>query len=102
MLLLLAVSVIPFALARRETGERTQSKNPSGFVCFGCPSNGWHPGPDMPSAAVRTVGILFTDGFYVIGGRSVDGIGNDFTHPFEFNLTPIPGRSSPLHIPTIR
>jgi hypothetical protein len=36
---------------------------------------------------VRTVGVLFTDGFYVIGGRSADGIGNDFIHPFEFNLT---------------
>ena len=53
---------------------------------MGCPSNGWHVGPDMPSTAVRTVGVLFTDGFYVIGGRSADGIGNDFIHPFEFNL----------------
>ena len=26
------------------------------------------------------------DGFYVMGGRSMDGVGNDFTHPFEFNL----------------
>jgi len=64
-----------------------QKENPSGFVCFGCPSNGWHTGPNMPSTAVRTVGVLFTDGnFYVMGGRSMDGVGNDFTHPFEFNV----------------
>jgi hypothetical protein len=87
LLLVLAVSVIPFALAHRETGERTQSKNPSGFVCYGCPSNGWHPGPDMPTTAVHIVGFYFwPDGnFYVVGGRSMDGVGNDFTHPFEFN-----------------
>ena len=54
---------------------------------MGCPSNGgWRVGPDMPSTAVRTVGVLFTDGFYV-GGRSADGIGNDFIHPFEFTDT---------------
>jgi hypothetical protein len=84
---LLAVSVIPFALAHRQTGQRTQSKKPSGFVCYGCPSNGWHEGPDMPSTAVRTVGVYFwpNDNFYVVGGRSMDVVGNDFIHPFEFN-----------------
>jgi len=49
-------------------------------------SNGWHAGPDMPSTAVRTVGVYFYPNFkfYVMGGRSMDGVGNDLTHPFEF------------------
>jgi hypothetical protein len=88
MLLLLAVYVIPFALAHRQSDVKFQKENPSGFVCFGCPSNGWHTGPDMPSTAVRTVGVYFwpNGNFYAVGGRSMDGVGNDFTHPFEFNL----------------
>src|SRR5215472_8426873 len=78
LLPLLAVCVIPFASAHRQPGVRPQNQNPTGFVCFGCSwPGGWQPGPDMPSAAARTVGVLFTDGFYVIGGRSADGIGND-------------------------
>ena len=45
----------------------------------------------MPSTAVRTVGVYFTNGkFYVVGGRSMDGVGNDFTHPFEYD----PGSNS--------
>jgi len=42
----------------------------------------------MPSTAVRTVGVYFwpNGSFYAVGGRSMDGVGNDFTHPFEFNL----------------
>jgi len=40
----------------------------------------------MPSTAVRTVGILLSNAFYVVGGRSMDGLGNDFTHPFEYDL----------------
>src|ERR1041385_3311002 len=86
LLTLLAVCLIPFAFGQRKAHASSQSQNPTGFVCMGCPSNGWHAGPDMSSTAVRTVGVLFTDGFYVIGGRSADGVGNDFTHPFEFNL----------------
>ena len=72
-----------------QSNVRLQKQNPSGFVCMGCPSNGWHTGPDMPSTAVRTVGVYFwpNGNFYVMGGRSMDGIGNDFTHPFEFNGT---------------
>jgi Kelch motif len=87
LLLLLAIYVIPFALAHRQSDVPPQSQNPSGFVCYGCPSNGWHAGPDMPSTAVRTVGVYFwpNDNFYAVGGRSMDGVGNDFTHPFEFN-----------------
>ena len=40
----------------------------------------------MPSTAVRTVGVYFYPNFkfYVMGGRSMDGVGNDLTHPFEF------------------
>jgi len=86
LLLLLAIYVIPFALAHRQSDVKFQKENPSGFVCFGCPSNGWHTGPDMPSTAVRTVGVLFTDGFYVVGGRSADGIGNDLPHPFKYDV----------------
>jgi hypothetical protein len=46
---------------------------------------GWSPGPDMPSTGVRMVGILFNGKFYTIGGRSMDGLGNDFAHPFEYD-----------------
>ncbi|PYI96580.1 MAG: hypothetical protein DMF00_14760 [Verrucomicrobia bacterium] len=79
VLLVLAVSVIPFAFAHRQTEERTQSKSPSGFVCYGCPSNGWHAGPDMPSTAVRTVGVYFwpNDNFYAGGLENVIARGND-------------------------
>jgi len=32
------------------------------------------------------VGVLFSNGkFYAMGGRSMDGVGNDFTHPFEYD-----------------
>lgn len=86
LLLLLIVCVIPFALGQLQPDVRSQNQSPTGFVCFGCPSNGWHPGPDMPSTAVRTVGVLASNGkFYAMGGRSMDGVGNDFTHPFEYS-----------------
>jgi Kelch motif len=73
-------------LCQTTSGRAISTPKPNRLRLYGCPSNGWHVGPDMPSTAVRTVGVLFTDGFYVIGGRSADGIGNDFIHPFEFNL----------------
>jgi hypothetical protein len=88
LLLLVAVCVIvALALGQRQPDVRSQNQNPTGFVCFGCPSNGWHPGPDMPSTAVRTVGVHFyiNDYFYAMGGRSMDGVGTDFAHPFEYN-----------------
>ena len=85
LLLLLAIYVIPFALAHRQPDVAFQNQNPTGFVCMGCPSSGWHQGPNMPTTAVRTVGVYFNGNFYVVGGRSMDGIGNDFMHPFEFN-----------------
>ena len=40
----------------------------------------------MPSTGVRMVGVVYVNGyFYAIGGRSMDGVGNDFAHPFEYN-----------------
>ncbi len=88
LLLLLAVCVIAFALGRRLIGALSLMENPTGFVvCAGCWPAGWRAGPDMPSTEVRMVGVSFArlSKFYVIGGRSMDGVGNDFTHPFEYN-----------------
>jgi hypothetical protein len=47
----------------------------------------WGSGPDLPTAAVRAVGIFFPANgrFYVMGGRSADTAGSDLTHPYEFN-----------------
>ena len=89
LLLLLAVCVTPIAVGQWHARAPSQRQNPTGFVCFDCPSNGWHVGPDMPSTAVRTVGVYFYPNFkfYVMGGRSMDGVGNDLTHPFEFTNT---------------
>jgi uncharacterized delta-60 repeat protein len=52
-----------------------------------CAVQGWQPGPDMPSTGVRMVGVYFPANgkFYAVGGRSMDGVGNDFTHPFEYD-----------------
>src|SRR5215472_14973896 len=87
LLLFFALVPIPLASAQRQSDVRSENQNPTGFVCYGCPSNGWRPGPDMPSTAVRTVGVFLpNDNFYVLGGRCMDGVGNDFIHPFEFNL----------------
>jgi len=74
LLTALAVCLIPFAFGQRRADVPSQSQNPTGFVCYGCPSNGWHAGPDMPSTAVRTVGVYFYPNFkfYVMGGRSMD------------------------------
>src|SRR6187549_3644309 len=46
----------------------------------------WAGGPVLPSAAVRSVGVYFPANglFYVMGGRSADTAGSDFTHPFEY------------------
>jgi hypothetical protein len=86
LVLLLAACVIPFALGQRYSDVRRQTQNPTGVVCFGCPfPGGWQPGPDMPSTGARMVGV-FLNNFYAMGGRSMDGIGNDFTHPFEFSV----------------
>jgi len=52
-----------------------------------CTVPGWSAGPDMPSTGVRMVGVYFplNGKFYAIGGRSLDGVGNDFAHPFEYD-----------------
>ena len=41
----------------------------------------------MPSTGVRMVGVYFPANgkFYAVGGRSMDGVGTDFTHPFEYD-----------------
>ena len=86
LLLLVAVCVTAFALGQRLNAAPSPKDNPTGFVCMGCPSGiTWRPGPDMPSTGVRMVGVLAPGGFYVMGGRSMDGVGNDFTHPFEYD-----------------
>ena len=94
LLLLLAVCVIPFAFGQRTqlpsqipqiTAEQSAAAQP---VC----TQGWSAGPDMPNTGVRMVGVYFAANgkFYAIGGRSMDGAGNDFTHPFEYD----PGSNS--------
>lgn len=92
LLSLLAVCVIPFALGQWQAGAPSPKNNPTGFVCFGCPPGiTWRPGPDMPSTGVRMVGVVYVNGyFYAMGGRSMDGVGNDLAHPFEYN----PGSNS--------
>src|SRR5689334_16647325 len=88
VLLFLAVFIMPLAVGKRQSELRPQDRqSPTGFICMGCPPGiTWRPGPDMPSTAVRTVGVLFTDGFYVVGGRSADGVGNDLPHPFKYDV----------------
>src|SRR6266853_6463406 len=88
LLLLLAVCVIPFALGQRTqrasqmpgiTPAQSAAAQPA--VC----TPGWSAGPDMPSTGVRMVGVYANGKFYAVGGRSMDGVGNDFTHPFEYD-----------------
>ena len=74
--LLVAVCMIPFPLSLQQAHAQA------------CPGGQhWSPGPDMPSTGVRMVGVYFsTNGkFYAVGGRSMDGVGNDFAHPFEYD-----------------
>jgi plastocyanin len=56
-------------------------------VAGGCSPPGWSAGPDLPSTGVRMVGVYFQANgkFYGMGGRSMDGAGNDFVHPFEYD-----------------
>ena len=84
LLLLLAVCVIAIALGQRLNGAPSPNEKPSGGVCF---PPAWTAGPDMPSTGVRMVGVYFQANgkFYAVGGRSMDGIGNDLTHPFEYD-----------------
>ena len=84
LFLISAVGGISLALAQRQIGGLTTKEKPTGAVCFP-PS--WTAGPDMPSTGVRMVGVYFPANgkFYTMGGRSMDGVGNDFTHPFEYD-----------------
>src|SRR5438552_9128722 len=54
----------------------------------GVPS-GWSAGPDMPSVAVRSVGVYFQANgkFYAMGGRASasDAPLGNFTNPFEYD-----------------
>ena len=75
LLVLLGASMVTIALTPHQAGAQSCS------VPFG-----WSPGPDMPSTGVRMVGVYFSNGkFYAVGGRSMDGVGNDFAHPFEYD-----------------
>jgi len=82
LLLLLAFCMIPFALGKWQIDVPSPKANPTGNVCI----HGWSPGPDLPSPAVRSVGVYFFTGkFYLMGGRSSDSPGSDFTQPFEYD-----------------
>ena len=83
LFLLSAVGWISLALAQWQIAELTTTEKPTGVAC----TPGWSAGPDMPSTGVRMVGVYFPANgkFYAIGGRSMDGVGNDFTHPFEYD-----------------
>ena len=82
LLLLLAICAIPFSLGQPQARAPSSQENPTGTLCTG----GWSAGPDLPSPGVRMVGVYFGNSkFYAMGGRSMDGVGNDFTHPFEYD-----------------
>jgi len=83
LLLLLAIWVIPFAVVTGSPKRHRQRKTQQSIAV---PVAG-SPGPDMPSTGVRMVGVYFpaNGNFYAVGGRSMDGVGNDFTHPFEYD-----------------
>jgi hypothetical protein len=84
LLLLMAVCVIPFASAHDKAIAPSPKQNPAEIPC----TIGWSAGADLPSTGVRMVGIYFGNSkFYALGGRSMDGVGNDFTHPFEYDAT---------------
>jgi plastocyanin len=58
-------------------------------VAGGCAPSGWSAGPDMPSVAVRSVGVYFQANgkFYAMGGRfsASDAPLGNFTNPFEYD-----------------
>ena len=90
LLLAFALCVIPLALGQRteRPSQEPRSNEPKPAQPAVC-NRGWSAGPDMPSTGVRMVGVYFyanlNDKFYAMGGRSMDGVGNDFTHPFEYD-----------------
>src|SRR4029453_2341706 len=56
-------------------------------VSGGCAPSGWSAGPNLLFTTVRAVGVYFqaSGKFYSMGGRSMDGGGNDLVHPFEYD-----------------
>ena len=70
LLLLLAVCVIPFGFGQWQASGPSLKENPT-IVC-GNPGS-WHQGADMPSPAVRMVGIYFplNRKFYARGGTQL-------------------------------
>ena len=82
LLLPLAACAIPLALGQWQTHAASSKNNPV-VVC----NEQWQMGADMPSTGVHMVGVWFwaNGRFYAMGGRSMDGLGNDFTHPFEYD-----------------
>lgn len=83
LFLLSAAFAISFALSQHQLAAPSPNQNPAGGACI----PGWSAGPDMPSTGVRMAGVYFSANgkFYVVGGRSMDGVGNDFAHPFEYD-----------------
>jgi hypothetical protein len=97
----LAVIAIDPAAGKGGSVESNQTARP-----LGC---SWSAGPDLPSPAVRAVGVFFpaafhhsrfsgvgnagpsptvappSGKFFVMGGRSSDTPGSDLTHPFQFD-----------------
>ena len=61
-------------------------------VSGGCAPSGWSAGPDMPTTAVRAVGVYFPANgkFYAMGGRADDNPGSELTNPLEYD----PGTNS--------
>lgn len=78
---LLALCLIPFALAQRQMGAPIMNGKPAGLSC----TPGWSPAADLPTAGVRFVGVYFPANgkFYVMGGRDANDV--EFTHPFEYD-----------------
>jgi hypothetical protein len=78
------------------TGTPTPTPTPS------CP---WSFGPPFPAdGLVRAPGNYFPANgrFYVIGGRSADVAGSDFTHPFEYNPATNAWTIKPSTIPDLK
>jgi len=83
LLMLMAVCVIPFALAQRQTDAPSLQEDPTGIICT---PGSWEAGADLPSPGVRMVGVFFPNArFYGMGGRSSEVAGSDFVHPFEYD-----------------
>jgi len=81
MIALLALCLIPFALAQRQVGAPMPNVKPTGITC----TPGWSAGPNLPGAGVRFAGVYFPANgkFYAMGGR--DGSDVEFTNPFEYD-----------------